>query len=80
MRKMDFCPPHFETVQFDLRVSENVILNWIYEHTEGRFYFGPSQRFANATGAWCVGFEQHPESSYFALLLAQLNTVPNVVY
>jgi hypothetical protein len=37
---MDVCPPHFETITFDLRVNEKIISDWIYEYTEGRFFLG----------------------------------------
>lgn len=40
MRRMEFCPVHFERLTFDLYVGEKVIADWIYENTEGRFFLG----------------------------------------
>ena len=40
LRKLDHCPPHFERVIFDLRLSKKDIIDWIYENLEGRFYHG----------------------------------------
>ena len=69
MRRMDFCPPHFETITFDLKANERTITDWIYENTEGRFYFGQDTRLNIR-----VGFEVHPECSYFAMFLHTINT------
>jgi hypothetical protein len=46
MRRMTFCPIHFETITFDLRVNEKTISDWIYENTEGRFFLGSIVRAA----------------------------------
>jgi hypothetical protein len=69
MRKMDFCPAHFETLTFDLKCNERVLTDWIYENTEGRFYFGQDTRLNMR-----VGFEVHSEASYFAMFLPTINT------
>jgi hypothetical protein len=73
IRKMDFCPPHFQKFNFDLRVVEKTILDWLHENTEGRFYTGQS---VNDSGklSYCIGFENHSEASYFAMFLNQINT------
>jgi len=43
MRRVDFCPSHFFVSQKTLKSeqSNHLIKNWIYEHTQGRFYLGP---------------------------------------
>jgi hypothetical protein len=46
MRRMTFCPIHFETITFDLRVGEKTISDWIYENTESRFFLGSIVRAA----------------------------------
>lgn len=77
MRRLDFCPPHFQTMSFTLVCDERIILNWIYEHTEGRFFFGTGPSLIeNWRFSMCVSFENHSELSYFSLLLHQFN-VPN---
>jgi hypothetical protein len=70
MRKMDFCPPHFESITFDLKSGERAITDWIYENTEGRFYFGQDANRLSVR----VGFEVHSEASYFAMFLPTINT------
>lgn len=47
MRRMDFLPPHFEKIKFDIKVGEKVITDWIYENTEGRFFVGPISEGGN---------------------------------
>lgn len=69
MRKMDFCPPHFEPVSFELKSGGRAITDWIYENTEGRFYFGQDSHLSMR-----VGFEVHSEASYFALMLTTFNS------
>ena len=68
MRKMDFCPIHFESISFALRVDERVVLDWIYENTEGRFHFGSDNRLQAK-----VSFENHSEASYFGLMMPTFN-------
>jgi len=68
MRKMDYCPPHFQKLVFTLGTGEKDILDWIYENTEGRFYLS-----TEANGNECVAFEVHNEATYFALFLTQIN-------
>jgi hypothetical protein len=73
MRKMDFLPPHFQSMLFDYMTEEKNILDWIYENTESRFFLGQ-------TGSQnCIAFENHAELSYFSLMLSQFNK-PNSFY
>ena len=68
MRRMEFCPPHFETITFDIKTDERTISNWLYENTEGRFFLGQDNRLNIR-----VGFEVHAEASYFGLILPTIN-------
>lgn len=68
MRKMDFCPKHFQSITFSLICDERVILDWMYENTDGRFFLGRDH-----SGNMVVGFENHSESTYFALMLVDIN-------
>lgn len=78
LRQLDWCPPHFERVQFDLQVSEKTVSDWIYENLEGRFYIGqvditqPNNRPTYRQSL--VAFELPSEASYFSLFLPQINT------
>lgn len=76
LRRLDYCPPHFETVVFDLRTQEKEITDWIYEHLDGRFFFGEHYLIddnSRVQQSYKVGFETHSEASYFALFLDQIN-------
>lgn len=73
MRRVDFCPPHFQKFSFDLVTLEKTILDWVHENTEGRFYYSKDNNFRV-----CLGFENHFEASYFALMLSEINTVTDL--
>lgn len=86
MRRLAHLPPHFEKITFDIQVNEKNILDWLYEHTEGRFYFGgvsvpstknkfPGGYPTKTSRTRCVGFEVHSEASYFALFLPEINSI-----
>ena len=78
MQRVPFCPPHFQTITFDLRCGEKPILDWIYENTEGRFFLGMRAAYAAGSIATeCVGFETHSEATYFSLFLPSININPN---
>jgi hypothetical protein len=81
LRRLEHCPPHFTTVNFDIRVREKTISDWIYENLEGRFWFG-SRCYQTEAGSTAVnqgvGFELSEEASYFMLLLDQINKSPNM--
>lgn len=71
MRRMDFCPIHFEQLTFDRKVDFRVILDWIYENTEGRFYIDEVTRSSTK-----VAFEVHSEATYFSIMLHSFNKFP----
>ena len=76
LRQLDYCPPHFHIVKFDLRTGAKDIENWIYENLSGRFYMGnyiavDSDRTMSLQKI--VAFELHEEASYFGLFLPTIN-------
>ena len=71
-RKLDFCPPHFDRLYFDLKTNEKTIVLWILENLQGRFFIGEvtdDKHFRK-----CVAFENHSEKIIFALQLDTINT------
>lgn len=83
LRRVDYCPPHFATVVFDLTAHEKVITDWIWENLDGRFFYGEHYS-ESATGSVSsqkmVAFESVGEASYFALVLDTINKYDNVIY
>ena len=78
LRQLSHCPPHFTPVLFDLEVQEKDLIDWLYEHLEGRFYSGPVDSKTGSgknTRQQCIAFENASEASYFALFLPQINSV-----
>lgn len=76
IREVDYCPPHFTKVMFDLRSTNKTISDWIWENLEGRFWFG-DWYFSTDGGSCsmnsCAAFELAGEASMFALCLDQFN-------
>jgi hypothetical protein len=76
LRRLEHCPPHFTTVNFDLRVREKHVTDWIYESLEGRFWFG-NNYYSTEAGSTAlntgVAFELPEEASYFLLMIDQIN-------
>lgn len=77
LRQLTHCPPHFERVVFDLRVTKRDILDWINENLEGRFYIGivDTKSDKSFSRQQCVAFEHGGETSYFSLMLSQINSM-----
>lgn len=76
LRRMDFCPPHFAKVPFDLYTNEQDILDWVYTNLHGRFYFGDVISIDDSgKRQMCklLAFENHSESTYLGLFLDQIN-------
>lgn len=80
LRRMEYCPPHFSPVQFNIRVNEKQITDWIWENLDGRFYVG-DHYFETGNGNFgsqkIAAFEEHGEASYFALVLDTINRTPD---
>ena len=76
LRRTEHLPPHFTVIEFELRVSEKAISDWIWENLDGRFYLGDDYsetESGNISMRKVVGFEQPGESSYFSLILDTIN-------
>jgi len=76
IRELDFCPPHFTQVNFNLKAPEKSISDWIWSNLTGRFYFGDmyfKDDDNNVILQKCAAFELAGEASMFALVLDQLN-------
>lgn len=76
LRKLEHCPPHFDRVVFDIKVTEKKISDWVFENLDGRFWLGDVYVDKSAESpamSKCVAFEHKSEASYFALCLDQLN-------
>jgi hypothetical protein len=76
LRRLDHIPPHFTPIQFDTRVSDKVLTDWIYENLQGRFFLGP-RHFKNQNKSieqqHVAAFEIAAEASYFGLILDTIN-------
>jgi hypothetical protein len=78
LRQLDFCPPHFFPVAFDLKGGPKKISDWVWEHLSGRFFYGEIY-VVNEENSYkpilqkVVAFEVHSEASYFALMLNDIN-------
>lgn len=76
LRRLDHCPPHFERVEFDARVSDKDIADWIHSNLTGRFFLGDwyvPKEDSSIQMVKCAAFESAGESSYFALQLDKIN-------
>lgn len=75
LREVEYCPPHFVKVQFDVRCSRKQITDWIWENFAGRFWFNDLY-YINESGACamstCAAFEIPGEASMFSLCLDQI--------
>ncbi len=82
LRRVEHCPPHFTRVEFDARVTDKEIADWIYTNLLGRFYVGDRYVLStsgSATIVKCAAFENSGEASYFALQLDQINEHQSLV-
>jgi len=68
---MDFCPPHFYAVDFNLSCPSKQLSDWIYVNLSGRYYIGEVAEGRNLHHR--AAFEIHSEASYFALSLPDIN-------
>lgn len=76
LRRLDFMPPHFSKVIFNLSTNDKTLVDWIWENFEGRFYYGDyfTETDASAVDVQKVAsFEIAGEASYFALILDTIN-------
>jgi hypothetical protein len=77
LRRLNHCPPHFTCVEFDSRVNEKELTDWVFVNLTGRFYLGDrytERDDGSTTMLKCAAFEHPGEASYFALQLDQINS------
>lgn len=71
MRRVEFCPPHFESVNLSRSYNmEQAICEWIEAKLVGRYFFGPNivlDEDNSIVKTYTVGFENPKEMSYFTL-------------
>ena len=80
LRRMEHCPPHFTTIEYNSHATEKVITDWIWEHLDGRFYIGDiyiETPGTSITMKKMVGFELAGEASYFSLILDTIDKNSN---
>lgn len=74
LRKIEFCPQHFDTI--DLAMSYNLeksIESWISSNLKGRYFVGPyltikkDAEVSKITKTLRIGFEEKKELSFFTL-------------
>lgn len=72
LRELKHKVPHAEVITFKLKTHEKIIVNWLYENTAGRFFVETTKNdkgFMDMT----IAFENHEESSFFALQMDAIN-------
>ena len=75
LRRLDFCPPHFERFYFDIKATDKHIVCWVIENLQGRFFLGD---VTIDTGIKkCIAFEEASEKIIFALQLDVINKFSN---
>jgi hypothetical protein len=76
IRKVDFCPPYFESIHLPLRYNLlESIERWIDSSLKGRYYIGKSIGLVDnkiEKNLIKVGFESQKEMSYFMLACPHL--------
>ena len=79
VRKVDFCPPYFETTTFPTRYNlSDSIDDWINTHCNGTYYIGKTVSLSDKLPGSSmvqgvkVGFENSSELSYFLLACPHL--------
>jgi hypothetical protein len=76
LRELDYIPPHFTRVDFNLACHEKTISDWIWTNFSGRFWYGDyyqKDSSNNVIFQKCAAFEIAGEASMFALMLDQIN-------
>lgn len=74
-RRLDFCPPGFETVNIEPGYNlVKAIDEWIFDNTTGRYFIGNTVNCDTGPikSKLKVGFEKSSEMSYFMLACPHL--------
>ncbi len=70
-RRVDFCPPYFETIVINPTYNLSKALEeWIYENCSSRYYVGNTVELGESTSfkqKIKIGFENPSELSYFMI-------------
>lgn len=83
LRRTNILPPHFERFIFDCQSGkEKEIVDWVWEHLQGRFYFNdyfttaPTGQVVSSKVSMqkVMAFEDPAEASYFGLMLPTINS------
>lgn len=75
VRRVEFCPPYFETQLIETRYNlKQAIESWIEDNLTGRYYIGNSLALGPTSfkSVTKVGFEKSSELSYFMLACPHL--------
>ena len=75
IRRVNFCPPNFETVNLEKTYNiEAVISDWIEDNLSGRYFLGENVTIQNDSivSVTTVGFEDTKEMSFFMLACPHL--------
>jgi len=75
IRRVNFCPPTFETVDLEKTYNiEAVLSDWIEDNLSGRYFLGENVSLNNDTisNVTTVGFEESKEMSFFMLACPHL--------
>jgi hypothetical protein len=76
VRRLEFCPPYFESIIITPSYNLNsAIDDWIFSNLTGRYYIGPAIGTDQSTGLkqkLRIGFETSKEMSYFMLACPHL--------
>lgn len=82
LRRLEYCAPHLEKVHFECRVHDKILLDWIYENLESRFYYNDDIVLENGAMVVkkCVAFENPSDATYFCLVLDTINHSVSITF
>ena len=77
IRRLNFCPPDFETVNLPRTYNiETAVSEWINDNLSGRYFLGENVTLSKAAdsipGIYTVGFEETKELRLFMLACPHL--------
>tara|TARA_B100001287_G_scaffold25159_1_gene18308 strand:- start:7632 stop:7931 length:300 start_codon:yes stop_codon:yes gene_type:complete len=77
IRRLNFCPPDFETVNLPRTYNiETAVSEWINDNLSGRYFLGENVTLSKADDSiqsiYTVGFEETKEMSLFMLACPHL--------
>ena len=75
IRRVDFCPPYFESINIPMTYNlQESIERWIESHLKGRFFVGKDTTLVDnkIETTLKISFEESKEMSYFMLACPHL--------